>query len=585
MSAQVNEVDPRARQDNAAGETAGPRAGIFVLIAVFFLSLLPYAVTGVLLHPDENQYVDAGVFMCQSNDWLMPSNPNDEPPDNLKPILTYWVIAVCYKVFGVSWAAARLPYLLAGVATIWLTYRMAMMLTGSRAAAGLACALLLCNPMFWLSAIRCMPDIWLCLFLVMSAYGFLGLLTLEVPTSRHALLAYLGAGLAILSKGVPAVVFLGFVFLFSCCNPWLRGGWRRLIHLPSMLLGAVVATAWVVVVYFVQGTDDLKYLWLDQIGLRFHGNTGLLVYRFPLALGAVALGFLPLYWPMLKMGSRWRAMLPASRPETIACWFIALWVGLFVLAISGTISTAAMYIRYLLPVFPLLGVLFGIVLVKIDGEILKLCFRRLFVLALVVLSLAGVGLAVVSAQLELSGIEILASLALLAIFVVVALVGLRGSWLASIQAIAVVMMLAMPAAYFIVNKIADLKQEGEIAQDLQSGHYLDRNPVAAHVGNKLLSTRLRLDLGTRVTLFQWTDMPVEPIDSLGVHDALPPVLILPTPVAVQLPAERYTVHPAGSTFVAPQKDEVLAAISQGRLKDCLLQHRLAYSIAVRNDGL
>src|ERR1043165_8694579 len=188
-----------------------PTADLWILIALFLAGLFPFAATSVLMYPDEPQYLDAGVFMCQSGDWLMPSDPNDAPPQDIKPILTYWIVAACYKLFGTHVWAARLPYLLAGAGVIYLTYRLTMMLTairagrGSRIAAALAVTLLIPNPILWISAIRCIPDIWLCFFLLMSAHGFIALLIMNKPTSRDALLAYVGVGLAFLTKGIPAL--------------------------------------------------------------------------------------------------------------------------------------------------------------------------------------------------------------------------------------------------------------------------------------------------------------------------------------------------------------------------------------------
>src|SRR5262249_37190403 len=155
----------------------------------------------------------------------------------IKPIFAYWVIAAAYELFGISLPAARLPFLLAGAAVIGLTHRLALLLAApatppgrARAAATLSCVVLACTRLLWLSATRCLPDIWLSLFLLASAYGFIGLLTSDGPAHRHALLAYVGLGLAVLAKGTPALVFLAFVVLFAVANPWRRDAWRRLLH-------------------------------------------------------------------------------------------------------------------------------------------------------------------------------------------------------------------------------------------------------------------------------------------------------------------------------------------------------------------
>src|SRR5579859_5250819 len=115
-----------ASSQTSSGRRHRSASDVLVLIAVFLLALLPYAVSFVLMYPDENDYLDGGVLMCQSHDYLMPAWPNDAPPDFIKPIFTYWVVLVSYKLFGFSLAAARLPFLLAGAGVVWLTHRLAL---------------------------------------------------------------------------------------------------------------------------------------------------------------------------------------------------------------------------------------------------------------------------------------------------------------------------------------------------------------------------------------------------------------------------------------------------------------------------
>jgi 4-amino-4-deoxy-L-arabinose transferase-like glycosyltransferase len=557
---------------------AGAMKGTLVLIAVFVLSLSPYAVSPVLFYPDEPQYADAGLFMCQSGDWLMPRNSSDAPPRDIKPIFTYWVVALSYKIFGTSLAAARLPYLLAAAAVVWLTYRLALMVTdGSRSAAALACVVLLCNPLFWLSAIRCIPDIWLCLFLLISAYGFIGLFALEAPTSKHALLAYVGVGLAILAKGVPALLFLGVAILFGACICWRRRSWRRLIDVPSMALGTVVAVSWFVIVFFTHGTESLKLLWSDQVGTRVQGNPWVVTYRFPLALGALAFAYLPLYWPMCKMGGRWRDVLPAAGRERVACAFILLWAVVNVLAMTGTHDW---YLRYLLPAFPLLAVLFGVTLAKIDGEILRHCFRRLLVCSLAFLAIAAVLGIIIAAQLQMSALEIAPGIALIGVTLLAAAVGWHGSWLRSAQALALSLLLLMPASFTSLRKIARPDLEEQIEQRLRLEH-LDTHKVAAFVGQKGPATNLRLALGPGVKLLQWETLSDAATGARPLDETLPDLLILPEQSAALLPARKYTILAAGSAFDSPKDEEWFHAICEGRLGACLLQHRLRYCIAVR----
>jgi 4-amino-4-deoxy-L-arabinose transferase-like glycosyltransferase len=567
---------------------AGGTADTAILIAVFLVALFPNAVSAVLMYPDEPQYLDAGVLMCQTKDYLMPACPNDAAPEDMKPILAYWIIAVSFEFFGTSLASARLPFLLAGAAVIWLTHRLALMLTasatsreGSRSAATLSCVVLMCNPIFWLSAVRCIPDIWLCLFLLVSAYGFIGLLAHDAPTSKHALMAYLGVSLAVLTKGVPALIFLGHVVLFGCCNPWRPGSWRRLIHAPSMALGLVLAVGWFVIVVFTRGTDNLELLWSDQVATRVQRDPWTVICRFPVALGALVLAYLPLYWPLWKMGNRWRNVLPASGRQRVASWFIVLWAALNVLAMSGTVDW---YVRYLLPAIPLLAVLLGFALAKVDNDVLTHCFRRFLAVTMGLMAVVFLGLLAIGAQLGLTALEIATGVALVAGVVLVGVAGFRGPWLRSAQAIAVIGLFLMPMAFPILRKIARPDLESQIEQRLRLDN-LDSRRVAGFIGQKGTASMLRLGLAPQVNLLQWETWPTPSHDSRFLDPKLLSVLILPEESTALLPAEKYSIHPAGSVFGAPQSDdELLQAICQGRLQDCLLQHRIRYSIAVRLDN-
>ena len=338
------------------------------------------------MYPDEPHYIDAGVLMCQSGDWLTPAVPNGGDPDDIKPILTYWIVALSYKMFGTSLAAAQLPYLLAGAVVIWLTYRLAMLLTsGSRSAAALAAILLVYNVLFWMSAIRALPDIWLCLFLVTSAYGFIGIAVCETPIWHHPWLAYVGAGLAVLAKGIPAVVFLSFAMVFVgtvlACQ---QDGRRRLVHWPSMAVGTGVALSWFVIVYCTRGPDILGLLWSDQVSTRVRLHPWKIAIRLTVTFAAMAVCLSPLCWPLAKMS--WRRVLPSSRRECIGCGFLVGWTALNVLAMSATPNWS---VRYLLPTFPMLAVLFALMLNKVDPAILQRCFRCILAVLLAGMSVVA----------------------------------------------------------------------------------------------------------------------------------------------------------------------------------------------------
>src|SRR5258708_2572056 len=59
--------------------------------------------------------------MLNSGDWTI-SHLNGVPYMEKAPLL-YWMIAICYRIFGVHDWAARIPIVLAAVLLCWTTFR------------------------------------------------------------------------------------------------------------------------------------------------------------------------------------------------------------------------------------------------------------------------------------------------------------------------------------------------------------------------------------------------------------------------------------------------------------------------------
>src|SRR5579864_3887067 len=76
--------------------------------------------------PDEPRYAWIARDMAETGDWVTPRLYGQ--PWFEKPPLYYWAAAICFKLFGVSEAAARLPSaisaLLATLAMAWLAWRL-----------------------------------------------------------------------------------------------------------------------------------------------------------------------------------------------------------------------------------------------------------------------------------------------------------------------------------------------------------------------------------------------------------------------------------------------------------------------------
>ena len=205
--------------------------------------------------PDEPRYAWIARDMTETGDWVTPrlyGNPWFE-----KPPLYYWGAALCFKVFGVSEAAARLPCaisaLLATLALAWLAWR----LYGTETA---RCVLLLLPTTvgmigFSHAAATDMPFSGMLTIAMVCAAVVLRLAPCEeggaspVPTSTSTprlALILLGffLGLAVLAKGPAGVILCGGAVFFWAI---LTKRWRdafRLLRPAAIAAFCLTALPW-----------------------------------------------------------------------------------------------------------------------------------------------------------------------------------------------------------------------------------------------------------------------------------------------------------------------------------------------------
>ena len=150
-----------------------------------------------------------------------------------------------YTTMGIGLVASRLPFLLAGGMVLWVTYRIARSATGDSHTGGCAAAILASNIEFMESATKSTPDILQCLLLTVSIWGAVEIIFQQRRESRWYALLYVGAGMAIATKGILAVMFL--LFVWGICPVRAHDEWWRTPHhaLGMARRGTIViALAW-----------------------------------------------------------------------------------------------------------------------------------------------------------------------------------------------------------------------------------------------------------------------------------------------------------------------------------------------------
>ena len=373
-----------------------------VIPLVFLLYSAPGALDFVFHFPDEKYYTDAVLQMMDKEDYLTPYSA-DGTPRFLKPIVTYWVLIGSYTVFGVSPFSSRFLFWIAGALLSAVTYLMAKSLLNNRRMAVAAALITASNPLVLMGASRSIPDILLVLFLTISAWGFLKMMTEDHPQEKYYWMAYLGAAVAFQTKGLPAAAFAGLSILYLLLNPWQKKNWKQVVHPAAIFASAIVALSWFLAMYLKHGTEYLSSFFADQVGYRVSS-------KFAQLFGNSVLGILNLVaftLPWIAIGfSKPKNMKQFVRNTSLQnkaiLGFIVLWV-FAVIAMSGAVFK--FYDRYLLPVIPVAALAFGIIITNSETMGKELSSKLFIILNLVVVTISLLyGIFIMTDKLHLSGI-------------------------------------------------------------------------------------------------------------------------------------------------------------------------------------
>jgi 4-amino-4-deoxy-L-arabinose transferase-like glycosyltransferase len=320
--------------------------GLAALLVVVWLATLAGR---PLFNPDEGRYAEIPREMLSGGDWVIPHLNGLDYIE--KPPLQYWATALMYRLFGVSEFSARLYTALTALGTVALVGLLGARIggreTGWRAAAVLSAMIMVIvlGQMITL-------DMSLTFYMTASLTGFLLAQRPGEAGLKWMLMAWIGAALGVLTKGlVAAAIPAAVLIIYSlCCRDVatrLRLGWSW--GLPLFLAIAVpwhALAAW-------RLDDFLQFFFVHEHFAR---------YLTPVAerqeswwfFGMVFLiGTVPWTVPALRVvltGWRDRALTGQFSPT----FFLWIWV-LFVCVFYSLSDSKLM--PYILPAMPALAVL------------------------------------------------------------------------------------------------------------------------------------------------------------------------------------------------------------------------------------
>jgi 4-amino-4-deoxy-L-arabinose transferase-like glycosyltransferase len=378
--------------------------GLRLLVPVVLLAaaLIPYVIglgDSAIWDANEAFYVETPREMIERGDYVSPTF-NYEPRLN-KPVLSYWVVAAFYSLFGVSVAVERLAITLGAFGLIAVAGFLGFLLspdsrgrpfrvdTALWAAIGLAIA-----PRLLMFARRIFIDIYISLFLAMTLLFFAA--SERYPERRRLflILMYGSIGLGMLTKGPVAVVLPGLAFAaYLLVHRELRRTWTMSIPLGALIVLAIV-TPWYAALYLREGWGPIVSFFVGENVDRFTSGLGVRVERGPFFYLPVLLSdsfpwSLYLIPAALSLWTGRRTAVTGGDRSTRVRTLLWLWIAAFVVFFSFSAGKQDLYI---FPVVPAVCALASGALVDAMRGFGTTAVARTSVIAGALLLIVGAGL-------------------------------------------------------------------------------------------------------------------------------------------------------------------------------------------------
>ncbi len=341
--------------ENRPGTAAQIGWAILILATLYVCYFSHLGAIG-FVGPDEPRYAWIARDMAETGDWVTPRLYGK--PWFEKPPLFYWGAALCFKLFGVSEAAARLPSaisaLLATLALAWLALR----IYGAETARWLLLLLPSTVGMIGFShaAATDMPFSAMLTIAMVCAAVVLGLTrnqnTPILPRTPWLALILFGffLGLAVLAKGPAAIILSGGAVFF-----WglFTKSWRdafRLLHPAAIASFCLTALPWYILCARCN-PDFLRIFIVEHNFKRFLTPEFQHIQPFWFYVPVLLVAFHP--WTALFLWSvaEGTAKLWRTRSISASTWLFLCWAGFCLIFFSISKSKLP---GYILPSIPAL---------------------------------------------------------------------------------------------------------------------------------------------------------------------------------------------------------------------------------------
>lgn len=257
--------------------------------SLFFLGMSTFGVTD----PGEGYYVEAAREMVESGDFITP-HLNYQIYFS-KPILTFWLMAIPYKIFGVSEFSARIAFSFLATLLVFASYKVGRAFKSEFA--GLLAGLAVASSPLIIAVTRLSPiDIAFTCFVDLAVFAFA--MTAIIDKKQWWWVFHAALGLAVLTKGPAGLILflagtVAFLFLSRPTLAQLKLWFHRLRPARGALIFWAIVLPW----YFAidaatKGLFLLVFFFYENFA-RFAGHTNLGKSTWWYYLPVIGYGFAP----------------------------------------------------------------------------------------------------------------------------------------------------------------------------------------------------------------------------------------------------------------------------------------------------
>jgi 4-amino-4-deoxy-L-arabinose transferase-like glycosyltransferase len=253
-----------------------PTSHALLVLAVWLAVFAAALFSPPLLDDADATHAQAARSMALTGDWV--TLHVDGVRYLEKPPLPYWLVAICFRLFGYNTFAVHLPLALAVLGLAALGYLWSRRAFDDRTALYTALATLTCTGVFLFTRIL-IPEALLSLFLCTALYAFIRIFdTGEAAAARfHPYILWTALALAVLTKGLIALVFFfGTAAAFLALTGDYKH-WRRLRPFSGLAVFLLIAAPWHILASLrnTGGAGGHGFFWfyfINEHFLRFLGR-------------------------------------------------------------------------------------------------------------------------------------------------------------------------------------------------------------------------------------------------------------------------------------------------------------------------